>query len=204
MSTVKTTTMRTAGVALKMLLTSVLVLGLLYTVVFTGIALLFLPRQADGSFIYNEQRQVLGSSLIGQSYQDADGNALPQYFQPRPSAAGDGYDPMASGGSNLGPNNPDLEAMIAERQQRIITLEDATAAEIPPDAVTASGSGLDPHISTENAHLQAERVAANRDVPVEKIRSMIESETEEPLLGFIGQSSVNVVKLNILLDQIGN
>ena len=169
-----------------------LLLGLAYPFAVTGIAQLAFPSQADGSLIRDTQGQVVGSALIGQPFAEA------RYLHPRPSAAGDGYDASASSGSNLGPLNPDLA-------QRIQTDADAIRAEtgattIPADAVTTSASGLDPHISPAYARLQAARVAQARGVDVAAVQAVIDENTEGALLGFIGQSRVNVLLSNRALD----
>jgi len=137
------TTFRTAGVAVRAMLVFTLVLGVGYTLLITGIGQLALPWQANGSTVQNTAGETIGSALIGQSFTDADGNALPEYFQSRPSAAGDGYDGGASSGCNWGPENADLVSAIEERQAAIAELEDVDPSEIPADAVTASASGLD-------------------------------------------------------------
>ena len=169
-----------------------LLLGLAYPFAVTGIAQFAFPSQADGSLIRDAQGQVVGSALIGQPFAEA------RYLHPRPSAAGDGYDASASSGSNLGPLNPDLA-------QRIQTDADAIRAEtgattIPADAVTTSASGLDPHISPAYARLQAARVAQARGVDVAAVQAVIDENTEGALLGFIGQSRVNVLLSNRALD----
>ncbi len=158
MSTTRTAA-RTHWVAIRAMLLFTLVLGVGYTLVITGIGQLALPAQANGSVVRNADGDVVGSALIGQSFTDADGNPLPEWFQPRPSAAGDGYDAGASSGSNLGPENSDLITTIEERQAQITEFEGVSVDEIPADAVTASGSGLDPHISPEYARLQVARVS---------------------------------------------
>ena len=155
MSTTRTA-VRTHWVAIRAMLLFTLVLGVAYTIVVTGIGQLVLPAQANGSVVRSDD-EVVGSALIGQSFTDADGNPLPEWFQSRPSAAGDGYDAGASSGSNLGPENADLIAAIEERQAQIAEFEGVPVDEIPADAVTASGSGLDPHISPEYALLQVDR-----------------------------------------------
>src|SRR5688572_18741405 len=147
------TAARTHWVAIRAMLIFTLVLGVAYTAVVTGIGQLALPAQANGSVIRSGE-EVVGSSLIGQSFTDAAGEPLPDWFQPRPSAAGAGYDAGASSGSNLGPENADLIAAIAERKAQVAAFNGVSPDEVPADAVTASGSGLDPHISPEYALLQ--------------------------------------------------
>ena len=173
-----------------------LLLGVGYTLLVTGIGQLLLPWQANGSPLPDDK----GSSLIGQSFTDADGNALPEYFQSRPSAAGDGYDGAGSSGSNLGPENPDLVAAIAERKAAIAEREGVAPSEVPADAVTASGSGLDPHISVAYALLQVPRVAEARGLSVPVVRELVESRIQGRDLGFLGEERINVAELNLALD----
>lgn len=191
------TAVRTAGVAIRAMLVLTLVLGVGYTLVVTGIGQLLLPFQANGSPLADDK----GSALIGQSFTAADGEALPEYFQSRPSAAGDGYDGAASSGSNLGPENPDLVAAIGDRRAAIAEREGVSADAVPADAVTASGSGLDPHISVAYALLQVPRVAAERDLPEQQVRDLVESRIQGRDLGFLGEERVNVAELNLALDE---
>ncbi|WP_243228955.1 potassium-transporting ATPase subunit KdpC [Microbacterium sp. CIAB417] len=195
------TTARTAGVAVRAMLVLTLVLGVGYTLVITGLGQVLMPWQANGSPVADDQGTVVGSALIGQAYTDADGEALPEYFQPRPSAAGDGYDARASSGSNLGPENPDLVAAIDERRNEIAAREGVDPDAVPADAVTASGSGLDPHISVAYALLQVPRIAEERDASEEEIRALVESRIQGRDLGFLGEERINVVELNLALDQ---
>ena len=190
------TAARTTGVAVRAMLVLTLLLGVGYTLLITGIGQLLLPWQANGSPLPDDK----GSSLIGQSFTDADGNALPEYFQSRPSAAGDGYDGAGSSGSNLGPENPDLVAAIAERKAAIAEREGVAPSEVPADAVTASGSGLDPHISVAYALLQVPRVAEARGLSVPVVRELVESRIQGRDLGFLGEERINVAELNLALD----
>lgn len=169
-----------------------LVLGAAYPLAVTGVAQAAFPHQANGSLIRDRDGTVRGSALIGQPFAEA------RYLHPRPSAAGDGYDASASSGSNLGPLNPDLKTAVAERAAAIRT-EDG-AGPIPADAVTASGSGLDPDISPAYARLQARRIAEARGVSVDQVQRIIGKHVEQPLLGFIGQPHVNVLMTNRALD----
>ena len=169
-----------------------LLLGVAYPFAVTGVAQLAFPAQADGSLIRDADGRIVGSALIGQPFAEA------RYLHPRPSAAGDGYDASASSGSNLGPLNTDLAARIKTDADAIRA--DTGAAVIPADAVTASASGLDPHISPAYARLQAVRVARARGVDVEAVRQVIDGNTEGALLGFIGQPRVNVLLTNRALD----
>ena len=200
MSSAMRTSVRTTGVALRAMLVFTLVLGVGYTLLVTGIGQLALPWQANGSAVQNAAGEPVGSALIGQSFTDASGAALPQYFQSRPSAAGDGYDGGASSGSNLGPENADLVAAIEERKAAIAELEGVDPSQVPADAVTASGSGLDPHISPAYALLQVPRVAAERGLDESEVRSLVEARIQQRDLGFLGEPRVNVVELNLALD----
>jgi K+-transporting ATPase ATPase C chain len=199
MSTMRTT-LRTTGVALRAMLVFTLVLGLGYTALITAIGQLALPWQANGSPVQNQAGETVGSTHIGQSFTDADGDPLPEYFQSRPSAAGDGYDGGASSGSNLGPENADLVSAIEERRAAIAEFEGVDPSEIPADAVTASASGLDPHISPEYALLQLPRVAEVRGLDEADLRALVESMVQERDLGFLGEPRVNVLELNLALD----
>lgn len=192
---------RTLWVAVRATLLATLVLGVGYTLAITAVGQLLLPAQANGSLVRDGDGRVVGSALIGQSYQGADGEPLPQYFQPRPSAAGDGYDAAASSGSNLGPENPDLIAAIAERRAQVAAFEGVDESEVPADAVTASASGLDPHISPEYAAIQVARVAEARGMPVDAVRALVSRYTNGRDLGYLGEPVVNVLELNQALDE---
>jgi K+-transporting ATPase ATPase C chain len=177
-------------------------LGLLYPLAVFGLSQVVFKDRATGSLVKNADGQVVGSSLLGQSFLDADGNAIPKYFQPRPPAAGAGYDPQASGASNLGPSNPKLLDAVAQRVADYRTLNglDATTP-VPVDAVTSSGSGLDPHITVANAKLQAARVATARNLSVDQVAALIAKHTEGRQWGVLGEKVVNVLELNLDLDQ---
>lgn len=203
MNSTSRTTGRTVLVALRAMVVFTLLLGVGYTAALTAVGQLALPAQANGSLVLSDAGDVVGSALIGQSFTDADGAALPQYFQSRPSAAGDGYDGGASSGSNLGPENADLVAAIAERRAGIAEREGVPESAVPADAVTASASGLDPHISPAYASIQVDRVAEARGLPVEEVRDLVAAHTQGPDLGFLGESTVNVVELNLALDALG-
>jgi K+-transporting ATPase ATPase C chain len=194
--------LRQSGVAVRTMLVATLVLGIGYTALITGVGQLALPAQANGSLVTDAAGTVVGSALIGQSFTDADGAALPQYFQSRPSVAGDGYDASASSGSNLGPENPDLLASIAERWQAVAELEGVDPASVPVDALTASASGLDPHISPAYAALQVARVARARGLDEEEVRRLVAAHTAGPDLGYLGEPRVNVLELNLALDAL--
>jgi K+-transporting ATPase ATPase C chain len=168
-------------------------LGLGYPLLVTGIAGVAFPAQAGGSLLHDKAGHVIGSSLLAQGF------ARPEYLHPRPSAAGsDGYDASASSGSNLGPTNPALK-------DRIVPAADALRAEnggqvVPADAVTTSGSGLDPDISPANARMQAARIARARGATTAAVETFIVAHTTQPLLGVFGQPRVNVLQTNLALD----
>ncbi len=178
--------------AIVMMALFTLLLGLAYPLAVTGIAQIAFPSQANGSLVRDAGGRVIGSTLIGQPFADA------TYLHPRPSAAGDGYDAAASSGSNMGPLNPDLIARVTE-SAKAIRAEDGPGL-IPADAVTTSGSGLDPDVSPAYARLQAARIARARGVSVQQVQSIIDSQTEGAFLGFIGQPRVNVLMTNRALD----
>jgi K+-transporting ATPase ATPase C chain len=166
----------------------------LYPGIVTSIAQLLFPRQANGSLIIVNGR-VVGSTLIGQSF------AKPYYFHSRPSAAGSGYDAAGSAGTNKGPTDRKLaDSMIAPRVDSIIVQDGGTKGRIPSDMATASGSGLDPHISPANAALQTTRVAQARGVNREQIQALVISHTEGRQFGFFGEPRVNVLLLNLAVD----
>lgn len=197
------TTARTTLVAVRAMLVFTAVLGIGYTALITGIGQLALPWQSNGSPVHDASGAQVGSVLIGQSFADASGAPLPQYFQSRPSAAGDGYDGGASSGSNLGPENADLITAIQDRRAAIAAFEGVDPASVPPDALTASGSGLDPHISPAYALLQVPRVAEARGLAEADVRTLVESEIQQRDLGFLGEARVNVLELNLALDALG-
>ena len=166
-----------------------------YPLVVFGIAQVAFPKQANGSLLKDSSGAVRGSRLLGQQF------TLDKYFQSRPSAAGNGYDALNSGGSNLGPTSSNLVANITQHISDYRTQNGlATNVLIPADAVTASGSGLDPHISLRNAELQAPRVARARNLPPEKVMALIRANTDPADLGFLGEPGVNVLALNLTLD----
>jgi K+-transporting ATPase ATPase C chain len=194
--------LRQVGVAIRAMIVLTIALGIGYTLVITGIGQLALPAQANGSLITSNGK-VVGSSLLGQSFTTAKGAALPQWFQSRPSAAGTGYDGGASSGSNYGPNSKALIALITARASAIEKSDGVTKSQIPADALTASGSGLDPDISPAYALLQVDRVAKARGLAVADVKKLVESKIQGPGLGYLGYSTVNVVELNIALARLG-
>ncbi|MDD3898192.1 MAG: potassium-transporting ATPase subunit KdpC [Syntrophomonadaceae bacterium] len=178
-----------------MIVIMTVLLGIIYPLLVTGIAQLIFPCQANGSIFYHKGKAV-GSELIGQSFNS------PKYFHGRPSAAGEGYDASASAGSNLGSTNPELLHRIVEQEKKVRSENKlAEGQKIPADLLTASGSGLDPHISPEAAYLQCERVAAARKVPVEKIKALLAKHVEKREFGVLGEPRVNVLQLNLALDK---
>jgi potassium-transporting ATPase KdpC subunit len=193
--------------ALRGLLVFTVITGIAYPLVMFGVAQAAFHHQANGSQVSFHGR-VVGSSLLCQEFVDAKGNPLPQYFQPRPSAASNpksktdyGCDPLFSAASNLGPTNPVLIQDIKTRQKQIAAFDHVKISQIPADAVTASGSGLDPDISPQNAAIQVNRVAAARHVSPAAIRALVSQKTEGRIIGFLGEPVVNVLQLNIALDQ---
>ncbi len=169
----------------------------LYPLVVFGIGQILFPDKANGSLIVDKDGTVHGSKLLGQQF------TADKYFQSRPSAAGNGYDATSSGGSNLGPTSSNLVATVAQRISDYRTQNGlATNAPVPADAVTASGSGLDPHISLANAALQIPRVAKARGLSEDRVRQLVQQNTDSANLGFLGESGVNVLELNLSLDSL--
>ncbi|MGV3618432.1 MAG: K(+)-transporting ATPase subunit C [Fimbriimonas sp.] len=190
--------------ALALTLFFVLLTGLAFPFVVTGVAQAAFPFQANGSLIRNSQGTVVGSELIGQPF------ASPRYFHPRPSAAGSGYDATNSSGTNLGPTNEKLlngldDGSFAGVRQLAETYRKANGlapdAILPADAVTHSASGLDPHISLRNAELQTPRVAKARGMAVSEVADLVERATEPAFLGIFGEPAVNVLRLNLSLPR---
>ena len=188
---------RSAGVAVRLTLLATVVLGVAYPLAVFGVGQVALHDQANGSMVTDASGTVVGSSLIGQG---VSGKQADRWFQTRPSAAGeDGYDAGASSGSNLGPSNPDLTKAIDERRAAIATADGVSAADVPADAVTASGSGLDPDVSPEYARQQVARVAEARGLSESRVRALVAAHTEARQLGVLGDPAVNVLELNLAL-----
>ncbi len=195
---------------LGMLVVMTVVVGLAYPLAMTGLSQLAFKNKADGSLV-RQNGKIVGSSLLGQSF------SRPEYFQPRPSAAGDGYDGLASGASNLGPSSEKLlngvgddpatprDESLAGVKQRVAeyrTTNDLGPNDaVPVDAVTASGSGLDPQISVANARIQAIRVARERNMPVDAVQRLVDAHTQGRPLGILGEDAVNVLELNLDLNR---
>jgi potassium-transporting ATPase KdpC subunit len=199
-------TLRQLIAALRGLIVFTVICGIVYPVVMFGIAQGAFHHQANGSLV-SYHGKVVGSSLLCQEFVSAQGSPLPQYFQPRPSDATSGAkndygcDPGFSAASNLGPDNPALVTLIRTRQRQIEAFDHVRASAIPPDAVTASASGLDPYISPQNAIIQTDRVAAARHISPAQVRALVAANTKGRTIGFLGEPRVDVLTLNIALDE---
>lgn len=207
MSVIAPSAIRRHLVALRVLLMLTVVVGIAYPLVILGIGQVAFAHQANGSTV-DHRGSVVGSSLIGQNMTDAKGRPLPAWFQSRPSAAGEhGYDPTASGASNLGPYSPELVRDITSRRRAVAEFDSVpghqvTPADVPPDAVTASGSGLDPQISPTYARQQVARVARARNLTTGKVEQLLIEHTQGRTLGFLGEPRVNVLELNLALSRL--
>jgi K+-transporting ATPase ATPase C chain len=181
------------GLRIKIFMT--ILLGVVYPLTITGICQLFFPHQANGSLV-TAGGKVIGSELIGQNF------TKPEYFHPRPAAAGsDGYDPTLSGGSNYGPTNQKLFDRVKASVEKFRKENPDYQGPIPADLLTTSASGLDPHLSPDSAQAQAPRVAKTRGVTIERVNQLIAQFTERPDLGILGEPRVNVLMLNLELDR---
>ena len=189
---------RTLLIALRMTVVSLLALGVVYPLVVTGIARLAFPRAAAGSLV-EKHGAVIGSEHIGQSFE------TDRYFHSRPSAAGNGYDAMASSASNLGPTSQLLVDDVGRRVDAVVSQEvGARSGEVPVDLVTSSGSGLDPDISPDSAMLQVQRVARVRGLDADVLRELVRSHIHERQFGLLGERRVNVLELNLALDALSS
>ena len=186
-------TLRQLAPAVRILIVMTVLLGLIYPAAMFAVGRL-MPTRTDGSLV-STNGTVVGSSLLAQGFD------TPEYFWPRPSVGG--YDPLATGGSNLGPNNTDLLQTIDERRAAVAAANDVSPGQVPPDAVTASASGLDPQISPEYAAIQVARVAEARGMTPEQVADMVAEHTQGRALGFLGEPGVNVLELNLALDELG-
>lgn len=200
MNTATRSTGRALWVAVRAMAVFTVLLGVIYTLVITGVGQLAAPWQANGSVVTDSDGEVVGSRLLGQSFQDADGNPLPEYFQSRPSA--EGRTGTNSYGSNWGPENADLIASIIALRAQVAEFNGVSEARIPVDAVTASGSGLDPNISPEYAAIQVARVAKSRGLTAGTVSELVAAHTQGRDLGFLGEPAVNVLELNLALDEL--
>jgi K+-transporting ATPase ATPase C chain len=187
--------MKTLSIALRATLVTLVLTGLLYPLGMTALAQVLFPAAANGSVVRDESGQVTGSHLIGQSF------AKPGYFHPRPSAAGNGYDPLASGGSNLGPTSSKLRERVGADASRLRVENRESTGDVPGELVTASGSGLDPHISPASAHWQIPRVARVRGVSKARIEAAVDELAAGRDFGLFGEPTVNVLDLNLALDR---
>ena len=196
------TLLRHSLAGLRVLVAMTVLLGLAYPLAITGVAQVALPWQADGSLLTasgahtTDAGDAVGSAIVGQVVDD---DAL---FFDRPSAAGDGYDLLSTYGSNLGPNNPELVAEIEERRAAVAEREGVDPADVPPDAVTASASGIDPDISPAYAALQVPRVAAANDLGEAEVRRLVDEHTSGRTWGVLGEPRVNVLELNIAVARL--
>ena len=181
------------GIRVTLLLT--VLTGLVYPGIITGLCQMLFPKQANGSLLYKDGK-VIGSSLIGQNF------SRPEYFQPRPSAAGsDGYDATSSTGSNLGPTSQKLSDRVKAAAEKFRKENPDYTGPIPADLLTASGSGLDPHLSPASAGVQVARISKARRVDMQPVQALIAEYTEGRALGFIGEPRVNVLALNTAMDE---
>ncbi|MEV7354431.1 MULTISPECIES: potassium-transporting ATPase subunit KdpC [unclassified Kitasatospora] len=203
------TTVRTHFTALRALLVLTAILGIAYPLLVTGISQVAFTEKANGSLVKSDGKEV-GSSLIGQNFNlpkknpddpKEEAQPDPKWFQPRPSAAGTGYDSSSSGASNLGPNSDDLLKAVNDRRAAAAEFDGVAPESVPADALTASGSGLDPYISVAYAEEQVNRVAKTRNLSADAVHKLVEKYTEGRSLGFLGQEGVNVLLLNRALAE---
>ncbi|WP_329564894.1 K(+)-transporting ATPase subunit C [Kitasatospora sp. NBC_01266] len=205
------TSVRTHFTALRFLLLMTVVLGIAYPLLVTGISQVAFSQKANGSIVKSADGKEIGSSLIGQNFNlpkknpnDPNEQAQPdpKYFQPRPSAAGTGYDPTSSSGTNLGPNSDVLLKSVQSARASIAAFDGVDPASVPADAVTSSGSGLDPEISVAYADEQVNRVAKARNLSVDQVNALVGKYTEARSVGFLGNPGVNVLLLNSALNEL--
>jgi K+-transporting ATPase ATPase C chain len=188
--------MKQLKIAISLFITLMVIVAVIYPLLITSLAELFFPWQAEGSLIRNSKGEVIGSNLIGQPF------SAQKYFWTRPSATAEfPYNPLASGGSQLGPTNKELIRQISERVRSLMS-SPGMAGPIPSDLVMASGSGLDPHISLESALAQIPRVAGSRGLDEERLREIVSDNLEGRMFGFLGEPRINVLRLNLTLDGV--
>jgi len=188
--------MKTMNIAIRTTLVTIVLTGLIYPFVLTGLAQALLPWRANGSLVTDEKGQVVGSELIAQPFVN------PAYFQPRPSAAGEkGYDATSSGGSNFGPTSKKLQDRIDGDLKRLKADNPDAVGSVPDELVTASASGLDPHLSPEAMLWQVPRVAKARGLTPERVKAVVEANVESRTFGFLGEPRVNVLLTNLALDR---
>jgi K+-transporting ATPase ATPase C chain len=186
---------RTLLIALRTTAVTLLLTGIVYPFVITGLAQLLFPWRANGSLVTDERGQVIGSELIAQGFTN------PAYFQPRPSAAGNGYDATASSGSNLGPTSKKLQDRVTQDLERLKEENPGAQGPVPIELVTTSASGLDPHLSPQAAQWQVPRVASARGITADRVKAIMEAYTEGRTFGLLGEPQVNVLLLNLALDR---
>jgi len=187
---------KTMVISLRTTVVTLILTGIIYPYVFTGLAQILFPSKANGSLVTDERGKVIGSELIAQGFTN------PAYFQPRPSAAGEkGYDATSSGGSNFGVTSKKLQDRVAEDVKRLKEQNPDAPGPVPIELVTASGSGLDPHLSPQGALWQVPRIARARQVAAQRIQAIVEADIEGRQLGFLGEPRVNVFLLNLALDR---
>lgn len=187
--------MKNIIIAFRVAIVTLILTGIIYPFAVTGIAQVIFPDKANGSMIKNEKGEAVGSELIAQAF------SKPSYFQPRPSAAGNGYDASSSGGSNLGPSSQKLKDRIKADTERLIKENPDAKGPVPVELVMTSASGLDPHISIKAAMWQMPRIAKSRNADPEIIKEIIENTTEGRSLLIFGEPRVNVLRLNLALDK---
>jgi K+-transporting ATPase ATPase C chain len=180
---------------LRACLVTLLLTGLLYPLTVTGLAQLLFPTEANGSLVTDERGRTVGSALLAQGF------TRPAYLWPRPSAAGNGWDATASGGSNLGPTSQKLRARVQAEAARLAAANPEAPGPVPAELVTASASGLDPHLSPAAARWQAPRIARARGVELARVQALLEAHTEERTLGVLGEPRVNVLRVNLAMDR---
>jgi potassium-transporting ATPase KdpC subunit len=188
--------MKTMTIAIRTTIVTIVLTGILYPFVMTGLAQVLFPWRANGSLVTDEKGQVVGSALIAQGF------ANPAYFQPRPSAAGEkGYDPTSSAGSNLGTTSKKLQDRVAGDLKTLEEQNPDAPGPVPVELVTASGSGLDPHISPQAALWQVPRVAKARGITAARVRAVVDANVERRTFGILGETRVNVLLVNLALDR---